>query len=113
MKNFYTRHFLSVILFASIIFADENQNSVTGSVINKSEGLPLKGANVELKGDNNIKYGAITDDDGRFNIDKIEDGTYKIIISFIGFEDYRDDVAIESGKSYKVDAVLELSLIHI
>ena len=108
MKNFYTRYFLSAILFASIIFADENQNSVTGSVINKSEGLPLKGANVELKGDNNIKYGAITDDDGRFNIDKIEDGTYKIIISFIGFEDYRDDVAIESGKSYKVDAVLEI-----
>ena len=58
--------------------------------------------------DNNIKYGATTDDDGRFNIDEIEDGRYKISISFIGFEDYRDDVAIESGKSYKVDAVLEI-----
>ena len=108
MINFYIKVFLSTILIVSIIFADEDQNSVTGSVINKSEGLPLKGANVELKGDNNIKYGAVTDDDGKFNIDKIEDGTYKISISFIGFEDYRDDVAIESGKSYKVDAILEI-----
>ena len=38
----------------------------------------------------------------------IEDCTYKFSICFIGFEDYRDDVAIESGKSYKVDAVLEI-----
>ena len=58
MINFYIKSFLSTILIASIIFADEDQNSVTGSVINKSEGLPLKGANVELKGDNDIKYGA-------------------------------------------------------
>ena len=108
MINFCFKSFLSTILISSIIFADEDQNSVTGSVINKNEGLPLKGANVELKGDNNINYGAVTDDNGRFNIDKIEDGTYKISISFIGFEDYRDDVAIESGKSYKVDAVLEI-----
>ena len=108
MINFYTKSFLSAILLASIIFADEGQSSVTGSVTNKSEGLPLKGANVELKGENDIKYGAVTDEDGRFNIDKIEDGTYKISISFIGFEDYRDDVAIESGKSYKIDAVLEI-----
>ena len=108
MINFYIKASLLTILFASLTFADENQNSVNGSVINKSEGTPLKGANVELKGDNNIKYGATTDDQGKFNIDKIEDGTYKISISFIGFEDYRDDVAIESGKSYKVDAVLEI-----
>ena len=108
MIKFYFKTSRLIILLTSFILAEEDQNSVTGSVINKSEGRPLKGANVELKGDNNIKYGATTDDDGRFNIDEIEDGTYKISISFIGFEDYRDDVAIESGKSYKVDAVLEI-----
>ena len=94
MIKFYFKTSLLIILLTSFILAEEDQNSVTGSVINKSEGRPLKGANVELKGDNNIKYGATTDDDGRFNIDEIEDGRYKISISFIGFEDYRDDVAI-------------------
>ena len=90
------------------LFADDNLNSVKGSVINNSQGIPLQGANVELKGDNTQKYGVTTDSEGKFNIDGIEDGKYKISISFIGFEDYREDVAIESGKSYKIDAVLEI-----
>ena len=99
-----------VIIFTafSFSFADDDQNSVNGSVIDKSEGMPLQGANVQLKGTNDQKYGATTDNEGKFNIDDIEDGKYKISISFIGFEDFKDDVAIESGKNYKVDAVLEI-----
>ncbi|MBT6018859.1 TonB-dependent receptor plug domain-containing protein, partial [bacterium] len=93
---------------SSFLLADEDQNSVKGSVINNSQGIPLQGANVELMGDNSQKYGVTTDKEGKFNIDGIEDGKYKISISFIGFEDYREDVAIESGKSYKIDAVLEI-----
>ena len=96
------------LLFSSFLFADDDQNSVKGSVINNSQGIPLQGANVELMGDNSQKYGVTTDKEGKFNIDDIEDGKYKISISFIGFEDYREDVAIESGKSYKIDAVLEI-----
>lgn len=96
------------LLFSSLLLADEDQNSVKGSVINNSQGIPLQGANVELMGDNSQKYGVTTDKEGKFNIDGIEDGKYKISISFIGFEDYREDVAIESGKSYKIDAVLEI-----
>ncbi len=99
-----------VIIFTafSFSFADDDQNSVNGSVIDKSEGMPLQGANVQLEGTNDQKYGATTDNEGKFNIDDIEDGKYKISISFIGFEDFKDDVAIESGKNYKVDAVLEI-----
>ena len=48
MIKFYFKTSLFTILLISFIFADEDQNSVTGSVINKSEGRPLKGANVEL-----------------------------------------------------------------
>ena len=49
---------------------------------------------------------ATTDDDGRFNIAEVEDGNYKLSISFIGFEDYKENVAIEGGKTYKIDARL-------
>ena len=99
-----------VIIFTlfSFSFADDDQNSVNGSVINKSKGMPLQGANVQLEGTNDQKYGATTDSEGKFNIDDIEDGKYKISISFIGFEDFKDDVAIESDKTYRVDAVLEI-----
>ena len=96
-------------LLLSFPFADDDgQNRVNGSVVNKSKGMPLQGANVQLKGDNDQKYGATTDIEGKFNIDDIEDGKYKISISFIGFDDYRGNVSIVSGKTYKVDAVLEI-----
>ena len=99
----------SILLLLSFPFADDDgQNRVNGSVINKSKGMPLQGANVQLEGDNNQKYGATTDIEGKFNIDDIEDGKYKISISFIGFDDYRGNVSIVSGKTYKVDAVLEI-----
>ena len=99
----------SILLLLSFPFADDDgQNRVNGSVVNKSKGMPLQGANVQLEGDNNQKYGATTDIEGKFNIDDIEDGKYKISISFIGFDDYRGNVSIISGKTYKVDAVLEI-----
>ena len=100
---------ISFFVLISFSLAEEvGQNRVNGSVMNKSEGIPLQGANVQLKGNNDQKYGATTDSEGKFNIYDIEDGRYKISISFIGFEDYKDDVAIESGKTYMVDAVLEI-----
>jgi len=100
---------ISFFVLISFSLAEEvGQNRVNGSVMNKSEGIPLQGANVQLRGNNDQKYGATTDSEGKFNIYDIEDGRYKISISFIGFEDYKDDVAIESGKTYMVDAVLEI-----
>ena len=100
---------ISFFVLISFSLAEEvGQNRVNGSVMNKSEGIPLQGENVQLRGNNDQKYGATTDSEGKFNIYDIEDGRYKISISFIGFEDYKDDVAIESGKTYMVDAVLEI-----
>ncbi len=108
MNRILTKTLVIIFTAFSFSFADDDQNSVNGSVIDKSEGMPLQGANVQLEGTNDQKYGATTDNEGKFNIDDIEDGKYKISISFIGFEDFKDDVAIESGKNYKVDAVLEI-----
>ena len=98
---------LIIFLGLSIVLADEDgQNTVEGTVSSKEKGLPLQGANVELLGKGNQQYGATTDDNGSFVIDGVGDGNYKISISFIGFEDFKDDVAIELGKSYKIDAEL-------
>ena len=109
MIQFILKAIISFFVLISFSLAEEvGQNRVNGSVMNKSEGIPLQGANVQLMGNNDQKYGATTDSEGKFNIYDIEDGRYKISISFIGFEDYKDDVAIESGKTYMVDAVLEI-----
>jgi len=98
---------LIIFLGLSIVLADEDgQNTLEGTVSSKEKGLPLQGANVELLGRGNQQYGATTDDNGSFVIEGVDDGNYKVSISFIGFEDFKDDVVIESGKSYKIDAEL-------
>ena len=103
----YLRSHLIFVLFLSLVFADEDgKNTVEGTVSSKEKGLPLQGANVELVGNDNQQYGATTDADGGFVIDDVGDGNYKVSISFIGFEDYREDIVFESGKSYKIDAEL-------
>ena len=106
----FTKFFKFQLMFAvgfSLLYAeDDSRNSVKGVVSSKEKGIPLQGANVELVGSNNQQYGATTDIEGSFSIDGVEDGSYRVSISFIGFEDYKEDVAIESGNSYKIDAVL-------
>ena len=97
-----------ILSLLSLPLADNGQNTVNGSVVDKSKSMPLQGANVQLDGNNDQKYGATTDSEGKFNIDDVEDGKYNISISFIGFDDYKENVSIESGKTYKVDAVLEI-----
>ena len=49
------------LLSSSILLAADEQNSVKGSVITNSQGIPLQGANVELHGDNNQNHGVTTD----------------------------------------------------
>ena len=35
-------------------------------------------------------------------------GNYKIIVSFIGYDDYRDNIQIEEGKDYTINAALSV-----
>ena len=98
---------LLIIFSLSFLLAEDDiKNSVGGIVSSNKNGVPLHGANIELLGENNQQYGAITDENGGFIIDRIDKGNYKINISFIGFEDYKTDLVIEPGESYKIDAVL-------
>ena len=72
-------------------------NNVDGNVVREDKENPLQGANIILLGDNGKQYGATTDDGGRFSIIEVEDGSYKLSISFIGFEDYKENVIIVIG----------------
>jgi hypothetical protein len=57
--------------------------SVKGIVFDKNNGEPVGFATVILKG---TKYGAITDDNGIFSIDKVPVGGYEIRISYLGYD---------------------------
>jgi iron complex outermembrane receptor protein len=59
------------------------QNTITGIVIDKSTNESIIFANIYLP---DLEKGTTTDDNGIFKIENLPSGTYKIIVSFIGYE---------------------------
>jgi outer membrane receptor protein involved in Fe transport len=62
---------------------------VSGTVVDASNGEEVPYATVTLKDPATDKmiYGAVADMDGKFIINKIEPGTYKVVISFVGYQE--------------------------
>lgn len=106
MKSKLFKYF--IVLLMGVLFGDDHETKVSGTVYRNEKNIPLQGANVIFKGQSGNEYGASTDNNGMFNINEISPGDYNIKISFIGFEDFSKSILIESGKVYKVDAILSI-----
>ena len=61
-------------------FAQDANITVTGTVIDQEDGMPVIGANVVEKGTTN---GILTDFDGQFTIDIPSNAT--LVVSYIGY----------------------------
>ena len=59
------------------------QLSISGRVIDASNGEPLVGASVAVE---NTSLGENTDSDGRFSIKNIENADARIVVTYIGYE---------------------------
>ena len=99
---------LSFMACYSFIYADNHDVNVSGTVFRDGNKVPLQGANVLFTSQEGDEYGASTDKNGKFGISSVPTGNYTVTISFIGYDDYQKSVLIESGKIYKVDAVLSI-----
>jgi outer membrane receptor protein involved in Fe transport len=67
--------------------ADVNAR-ITGTVVDAENNTPVEFATVALHDANTNKVvnGSVADAKGKFTIAKVADGTYKLIVSFIGYE---------------------------
>ena len=67
------------------------QFTVSGRVLNQADKKPVANASVFLS---NSSVGAKTADDGAFKLNDAKPGKYDLIISFVGFETYRQTITI-------------------
>jgi outer membrane receptor protein involved in Fe transport len=74
---------------------------ISGSIIDSSTNQPVEFATIALvdPATNKPVDGTVADEKGKFTISKVANGTYKVVISFIGYESYSQDVAISDRKS--------------
>ena len=95
-----------ITLFLFSFFTTYAQIEIKGKVISKKETIAF--ANVVLKDQaNKIASGAITEDDGSFTV-SVEKGIYTLTISYIGYQEYNQEINLT-----EVDSVLELGTIEL
>ena len=88
--------------------AQVTTSNIRGIVLDDQD-IPLLGANVvAIHTPTGTKYGAITNEDGRFNLLNLRvGGPYEVTISFIGFKSQTDnDIFLTLGKTQNIEAKL-------
>ena len=102
-------HFLSLIITIFLSATFLNGSQITGKVNQKGNNTPLPGANVLFVNVDGAEFGASCDVNGVYKINNIAEGEYRVIVSFIGYKDFRDNVQIEEDKAYTINASLSIS----
>ncbi len=107
------KYFLSVLAFLifSASFAQneaptpKGNGKITGSVIDAANNQPVEFATVALTEPDSEKpvNGAVCDEKGKFTITKVPNGTYQLIISFIGYENIIVKNVVINDKKDNID----------
>ena len=77
--------------------------TVQGIIRDKRTKEPLIGANVMLKG---TSLGSSTDENGFYLIQDVGLGKYSLIVSYIGYEDFEEEISVKSKSSIELDFLL-------
>src|SRR2546426_1702926 len=75
-------------------------DTLKGRVIDEQSGTPLVGANIYLE---KTSYGVASDSKGAYVIPNVPPGTYSLAVSYVGYEQFRQEVAIRAGETQTVD----------
>lgn len=81
---------ITLILTSSTLLA---QSNINGSIKDQNGEL-IPGVNIILKG---TKLGTTSDFDGNYEIKNIENGTYTIVASYIGFDNFTKEITINGN----------------
>ena len=99
---------LSFCISFTILIGSTIEISVSGTVIRENNNAPLEGANVVFVSEGGEEFGASTDVSGKFNLNNLPSGKYNVTISFIGFQDYKENIILDDNKTYTINASLNI-----
>lgn len=102
-------HYLKAILLficcfsISSVYAQGHVGSIRGTV-KTSDDKPAAFVNVYIK---ELKKSTTTDENGKFELPKVEAGTHTLTVSFVGLTTRNQEVVVVAGKTIHSDFVLE------
>ena len=88
--------FAACFLFFTALTAVAQDNSVKGFVYEEATGEPMMFTNVYLKG---TTFGSTTNENGYFNINRIPDGHYTLLITSVGYDTISESFSLSKGQT--------------
>ncbi|MBN3581632.1 TonB-dependent receptor [Algoriphagus aestuarii] len=89
------------LVFLLVSFTAFSQGVIRGKIINPSNGEPVAFANVLIL---NTDLGAISDEEGKYEIREVPPGLYNVRASFVGFKtETKYEVSVTISKSVQLD----------
>ncbi len=112
MKQIFTA--LSIIIIASISLSAQT-GTIRGNLYDEETGDPIIYGTVRL---GNTGLGTNTDFEGFFNINKIPEGDYKLIATYVGYDSVSMDVKVREGaiiykQLYITESAIQLGVVDI
>ena len=102
--------FLSLWLAIAPIAMGQNA-TIRGFVTDASDGQPMPGVNVILTNTDGALYGAAADTDGFYVISRVPGGTYMLRATFIGFEDFEQEVVLVGGEIHELTGIIQSNIL--
>jgi len=101
--------YLCSLLFAITMSISYSQNSVSGKITDAENNSPLEQVSVYFP---QLERGAITDSEGVFQVANLPLGSYKLLVSYIGYQTFSKNLEITAGSS-KIEVQLTPSAIEM
>ena len=95
-----------LLFFTSFIFFSQTDGTLNGYVYDSESEMPLLGANIIIEG---LEKGALSDENGFFEILNIDPKTYNLIVSYVGYQSKKIYNTIVKSKG---NQTLEIFLIE-
>jgi hypothetical protein len=106
VRRIFSSVALSLVSLASI-HAQVGTGSLKGKISDKKSGEPLPFVNVVVENRGTQVSGGATDFDGNYFIKPIDPGTYDVIVSYVGYQPYKQTgVVVSSNKITFLDIAL-------
>ncbi|MGA2117548.1 MAG: TonB-dependent receptor [Bryobacteraceae bacterium] len=83
----------------------QTMGAITGRVIDNS-GAVLQGAQIQVQP---LGVSVASDAEGDFALSGLPAGSYKITVSYVGFESFEKDVAVTAGEVLKLDVKMQVT----
>ena len=104
-KNYFNLLLVTLFVALNFSFTQAQTGAVRGNIADET-GIYVPGAAVLIP---ELNKGTTTDFDGNFTLVEIPEGTYTLVVKYMGYEDLNEEVKVVANQTLDVDLILNSS----